>query len=80
VIVAIVIVCVLVLLVAVMFWADKRDRAKGHVNRGFFELSSTLRANRINSRTLRSRGGKDAAVSPHEFGRRVGRRPGDDKR
>lgn len=74
------IVGVLVLLVAVMLWADKRDRAKGHVNRGFGEIRSTLRDNRMNARTLRRPGGNQAAVSPHEFARRTGRRPGQGKR
>lgn len=75
-VVAIVIAAVIIVLIVIMKWADRRDRAKGHVNRGFGEISSTLRASRLNTRTLRSRGGRQGAVSPHEFARRLGRRPG----
>jgi hypothetical protein len=44
VIVGIVVVVVIVLLAAVMKWADRRDRAKGHVNRGAGDLRSVIRA------------------------------------
>jgi Flp pilus assembly protein TadB len=63
-----VVVAVIVMLIAVMRWADKRDRARGHVNRSMGDIRSTIRANRVNMRTLRSRGGGSrAAMSPHEF-------------
>jgi hypothetical protein len=65
VVLSIVIGVVLVLLV-VMKWADRRDRAKGHVNRGMGELMSTMRAERMNMRNLRRTGGA-GAVSPHQF-------------
>jgi hypothetical protein len=74
VVVGIVIGVVLVLLIGVMRWADKRDRAKGHVNRGMGDIRSTIRANRVNTRVLRSRGGAQGAVSPHEFARRNSKR------
>jgi hypothetical protein len=44
VLVAIIIVAVLVLLVVVMRWADRRDRAKGHVNRRAGDLRSAIGA------------------------------------
>jgi FtsZ-interacting cell division protein ZipA len=43
VVVIIVIVAVLVVLVAVMRWADRRDRAKGHINRGVGDMKSAIR-------------------------------------
>ena len=70
------IVAVLVLLVLLMRWADKRDRAKGHVNRGMGEIRSTIRANRVNTRTLRSSRTGQGAMTPHEFARRNARRQG----
>lgn len=65
---------VLVLLIVVMKWADRRDRANGHTNRGMGDIRSTIRADRSNMRTLRSRGGSQGAVSPHEFARRNSKR------
>ena len=46
--VAIIIVVVLLLLVAVMRWGDRRDRAKGHVNRRTGDLRSAIRAGKEN--------------------------------
>lgn len=62
--VGIVIVAVLVLLLVVMRWADKRDRAKGHVNRRMGDIRATMRADRTNLRNLRRPGGYGAS-SPH---------------
>jgi uncharacterized protein YoxC len=64
--IVIVIVAVLLLLVVVMKWADKRDRAKGHVNRTMGEIRATMRADRMNTRNLR-RPGSYGAVSPHQL-------------
>jgi FtsZ-interacting cell division protein ZipA len=44
VVVAIVVVAVVVVLFGVMRWADRRDRAKGHVNRSTGEMKSAIRA------------------------------------
>jgi hypothetical protein len=74
VIVGIVIGVVLVLLVVIMRWADKRDRAKGHINRGMGEIHSTMRQGRLNMRSLRGGGGREGVPSPHEFARRSTRR------
>ena len=43
-VVIVVIVAVLVGLAVVMRWADRRDRAKGHVNRGVGDMRSAIRA------------------------------------
>jgi FtsZ-interacting cell division protein ZipA len=69
VVVAIVIVAVVALLVVVMKWADRRDRAKGHVNRGMGEIRAAVRETRANTRSLR-RPGSYGAVSPHEHSNR----------
>ena len=66
-VVAIVIGVVIVLLVVVMKWADKRDRAKGHVNRRMGDIRRTMRQDRLNLRTLRAGGPKAGGRSPHEF-------------
>jgi hypothetical protein len=71
VIVAIVIAAVFVVLLVVMKWADKRDRAKGHVNRGMGDIRSAMRADRDNMRAVRQKGGH--GVSPHEMRNRRGR-------
>jgi FtsZ-interacting cell division protein ZipA len=42
--IAIVVVAVVVVLFVVMKWADRRDRAKGHVNRGSRDLKNAIRA------------------------------------
>jgi FtsZ-interacting cell division protein ZipA len=65
VIVGIVIVVVLVALVAVMKWADRRDRANGHTNRRMGDVRSTIREQRMNARMLRQPGARSAARSPH---------------
>jgi FtsZ-interacting cell division protein ZipA len=44
VIVAIVVVAVIVVLALVMAWADRRERAKGHVHRTPGEMKSAIRA------------------------------------
>jgi hypothetical protein len=62
---AVVAVAVVLALVAVMVWADRRDRAKGHVNRGFGDLGRTLRSDRENLRAIRRRGGQ--GVTPHQL-------------
>ena len=43
-VVAIVVVAVVVALFVIMKWADRRDRAKGHVNRGARDLKTAIRA------------------------------------
>lgn len=68
------VVLVLVGLVVLMKWADRRDRAKGHVNRGMGEITSTIRASKMNTRTLRNPGARNAALSPHEFAKRLGKK------
>lgn len=72
-IVAVVVVVVLIALVVIMRWADKRDRANGHINRRAGDLRSTIRDQRRNARMLRQPGGRSAARSPHEI------RRGDDR-
>lgn len=74
VVVGIVIGVVVVLLVVVMRWADKRDRAKGHINRGMGDIRSTMRQGRLNMRSLRGGGGRAGVSSPHEFARRNNKR------
>lgn len=69
-IVGIVIGVVVVLLLVVMRWADKRDRAKGHVNRRMGDIRSSIRQERLNSRALRGGGGRAGVRTPHEFARR----------
>jgi hypothetical protein len=76
VVIGIVVGVVLVLLVVIMRWADKRDRAKGHVNRGMGEVRSTIRQSRLNTHALRHGGGKSGVPSPHELARRNARRQG----
>ena len=71
--VAVIIVVVLVALVVIMKWADRRDRARGHTNRRMGDIRSTIRDQRQNTRLLRQRGGRSAARSPHEV-------PGSDDR
>jgi FtsZ-interacting cell division protein ZipA len=71
--VVVVIVVVLVALLVIMKWADKRDRANGHINRRMGDLRSTIRDQRRNARVLRSPGGRSAARSPHDI------RRGDDR-
>lgn len=73
VIVAIVVVLVLIALVVVMKWADKRDRANGHINRRMGDVRSTIRDQRRNARMLRSPGGRSVGRSPHDI------RRGDDR-
>ena len=73
VIVGAVIVVVLVALVVVMRWADRRDRANGHINRRMGDVRSTIQDQRRNARLLRQPGGRSAARSPHEI------RRGDDR-
>jgi hypothetical protein len=73
VIVGIVIVAVIVALVAVMIWADRRDRANGHVNRRMGDLGATLHDQRRNARLIRNPAAKGAARSPLEI------RRGDDR-
>jgi FtsZ-interacting cell division protein ZipA len=73
VVVGIVIVGVLIALVFVMKWADRRDRANGHTNRSIGDMRSTIRDQRTNLRTLRRPGGNQGARSPHEV------RRGDDR-
>jgi hypothetical protein len=70
-----VIVLVVIGLVVLMRWADKRDRANGHVNRGMGDIRSNIRATRTNAKLLRQPGGRQAAKTPHEFARRDDRRP-----
>ena len=69
-IVGIVIGVVIVVLLAVMRWADRRDRAKGHLNRPIGDVRSTIRQNRLNTQALRRGGGRAGVPSPHEFARR----------
>jgi hypothetical protein len=71
--VPVIVVVVLGALVALMKWADKRDRANGHVNRSAGDLRSTIRDQCRNARMLRQPGGRSAARSPHEI------RRGDDR-
>jgi hypothetical protein len=73
VIVGIVIVAVIVTLVVIMLWADRRDRANGHVNRRMGDLGATLHDQRRNARLLRSPTAKGVARSPHQV------RRGDDR-
>ena len=63
--VAIVIGCVIVALIVLMKWADRRDRANGHTNRGMGDIRSTMRDQRRNARLLRQPGSQGAARSPH---------------
>ncbi|HKC26602.1 MAG TPA: hypothetical protein VKB75_01200 [Jatrophihabitans sp.] len=74
VLVLIVVAVVLVGLVVLMKWADRRDRAKGHINRGMGDISSTIRASKMNTRAVRSIAGRQAGVSPHEFAKRLGKK------
>jgi FtsZ-interacting cell division protein ZipA len=67
VIVGIVIGSVIVALVVIMKWADRRDRAKGHVNRGMGDIRSTMRDQRRNARLLRQPGARGATRSPHSL-------------
>jgi hypothetical protein len=73
VIVAIVIGAVIVALVLIMLWADRRDRANGHVNRSMGDIGAAMRDQRRNARLLRQPGGRGIARSPHEV------RRGDDR-
>ncbi|MDT4916212.1 MAG: hypothetical protein QOH89_912 [Pseudonocardiales bacterium] len=66
VIVGIVIVSVIVVLVVVMRWADRRDRANGHVNRGMGDIQTTMRDQRRNARLLRNPAARSVARSPHD--------------
>lgn len=68
-IVGIVIVSVIVVLVMVMKWADRRDRANGHINRSMGDLDATMRAQRRNARLLRNPAARDLARSPHDVPR-----------
>jgi FtsZ-interacting cell division protein ZipA len=77
VIVGIVIAAVLILLVVIMLWANKRDRAKGHINRGMGDIRGTIRQERLNMQALRRGGGRAGVPSPHELARRNARRPGE---
>lgn len=52
-IVAIVIGAVLALLAVLLKWADRRDLAKGHVNRGMGDIRATMRARRVHLRSYR---------------------------
>jgi hypothetical protein len=70
VIVAIVVVAVLVALVVVMKWADRRDRAKGHVNRSIGEIRSTVRTNRMDLRTRRYSGYRRPSQPPRPPGKK----------
>lgn len=72
-IVGIVIVAVIVALVVIMVWADRRDRANGHVNRRMGDLGATLRDQRRNTRLIRQSTAKGLGRSPHEI------RRGDDR-
>ena len=72
-IVGIVIVAVIAMLVVVMIWADRRDRANGHVNRRMSDIGATLHDQRRNARLLRSHMARGVARSPHEV------RRGDDR-
>lgn len=65
---------VLVVLLVVLRWADKRDRAKGHVNRPMSEVRSTIRQNKLNTHALRRGGGRDGVPTPHELARRNSKR------
>jgi hypothetical protein len=76
VIVGIVIGVVVVALVALMRWADTRDRAKGHVNRGMGEVRSSIRQSRLNTHALRHGGRNSGVPTPHELARRNARRNG----
>jgi hypothetical protein len=71
--VLVVVAVVLVALVFVMAWADRRDRANGHVNRSMGDVRATIREQRTNLKTLRRAGGTEASRSPHEI------RRGDDR-
>jgi FtsZ-interacting cell division protein ZipA len=55
VLVIIVIVAVIVVLVVVMAWADRRDRAKGHVNRGVRDMGAAIRAGKEQKLALQLR-------------------------
>jgi hypothetical protein len=63
----IIVVAVIAGLFVIMKWADRRDRAKGHVNRGIGEIRSTMRQDRLNTQALRRGGGRGGMSSPHEF-------------
>jgi FtsZ-interacting cell division protein ZipA len=67
VVVGIIVGAVLVVLVVVMKWADRRDRAKGHVNRKMGDIRSTIRQDRLNTQALRRGGGRGGVPTPHEF-------------
>ncbi|HZC70956.1 MAG TPA: hypothetical protein VE442_09695 [Jatrophihabitans sp.] len=69
-VVAIVIGAVLVLLLLVMRWADKRDRAKGHVNRGIGEIRSSVRNERLNMLGRRHGGARAGMPTPQEYARK----------
>jgi hypothetical protein len=73
VLVAIVIVAVVVALFILMKWADRRDRAKGHVNRSIGDIRGTIRQDRLNTQALRRGGGRAGVPSPHEFRNRQDR-------
>lgn len=66
-VIGIVVGVVIVALIVLLKWADRRDRANGHRSRKITEIMSTMRAERMNMRNLRRPGGY-GAVSPHEFG------------
>jgi FtsZ-interacting cell division protein ZipA len=74
VIVGIVVGVVIVVLLVVLRWADKRDRAKGHVNRPMGEVRSTIRQSRLNTQALRRGGGRSGVPTPHELARRNAKR------
>jgi FtsZ-interacting cell division protein ZipA len=76
VIVGIVVGVVIVLLLVVMRWADRRDRAKGHVNRGMGEVRATIRQSRLNTHSLRHGGGQSGVPTPHQLARRNAKRQG----
>lgn len=65
-IVGIVIGSVVVVLVVVMKWADRRDRANGHVNRSMGDIHTTILAQRRNARLLRNPAARSVARSPHD--------------
>jgi FtsZ-interacting cell division protein ZipA len=55
VLVVIVIVAVLVVLAVLMRWADRRDRANGHVNRGVRDMRSAIRSGKEHKIALQLR-------------------------
>lgn len=66
-IVGIVIGCVVIALIVIMKWADRRDRANGHLNRGMGDIRLTMRDQRRNARLLRQPGARGATRSPHSL-------------